>query len=67
MALGSAGEYSLWLSALVRQLAASGDEPRLRDLCERLLGPAHSGAALSDGPVTELGLDGRTLLKQVSS
>ena len=65
MALGSPGEYSLWLSALVRQLAASGDETRLRDLCERLLGPAHSGAALSSNPTAELGLDGRKLLKEV--
>ena len=67
MALGSPGEYSLWMSALVRQLAAGGDEPRLRDLCERLLGPAHSGAELSPSPAAELGLDGRKLLKEVGA
>ena len=65
MALNSPGEYSLWLSALVRQLASCGDEPRLRDLCERLLGPAHSGAALSPSPAAQLGLDARKLLKEV--
>ncbi|XP_037094219.1 LOW QUALITY PROTEIN: protein HIRA-like [Pollicipes pollicipes] len=65
VALGSPAEYRLWLGALVRQLTARGDERRLRDLLQQLLGPAHSGAALSHCPPTELGLDRRQLLREL--
>jgi len=62
--LGSPAEYRYWLGALVKNLARSGNETKLRNVFNDLLGP-------TDGKETEswsskvLGLEKRRLLEEV--
>jgi protein HIRA/HIR1 len=63
-ALGSAGEYRAWLITYARALANDGDEPRLRELADSLLGPPPGSGDGAWAP-TVLGLGKRRLLREV--
>lgn len=71
-ALGSATEYKAWLGTYARSLSDAGDESRLRELADSLLGPppgSNANSDIADGPgswvPTVLGLAKRDLLREV--
>ncbi|KAG7673463.1 hypothetical protein Ndes2526B_g03087 [Nannochloris sp. 'desiccata'] len=47
--LGSVNEYKAWLGTYARSLAETGDEERLRELADSLLGPPPGSNDLEDG------------------
>lgn len=64
--LQSTSEYGLWMCSLVRHLAVTGDELRLREICQDLLRPAHSPTALSSHwSSSKMGVGKRQLLRQL--
>lgn len=69
VALGSGKEYYFWLTTYVRYLSQAGFEPRLREVCEELLGPPHRTIGAQDKSVnwnpTILGHQKRNLLREL--
>jgi protein HIRA/HIR1 len=72
--LGSVEEYKAWLSTYARSLAEAGDEERLRELADSLLGPPPGSNDREDGSAQEqfgawvprvLGMAKRELLRKV--
>ena len=68
-ALGSAEEYKAWLRTYARTLAEAGDENRLRELSDSLMGPPPGSNRDGDGPggwtPMVLGMSKRELLRGV--
>ena len=67
-ALGSAGEYKAWLGTYARNLSDAGDEGRLRELADSLLGPPPGSSNDGDPGAwapSILGMAKRDLLRDV--
>eukprot|EP00794_Sanderia_malayensis_P014352 gene14352-15848_t len=68
LSLGSAEEYHFWLMTYARYLVQSGEESKLREICEDLLGPCHQRSDSGDNEAwqnTILVFRKRDLLQEV--
>ncbi|XP_029648641.1 protein HIRA [Octopus sinensis] len=65
LALQSGSEYRFWLLTYVRYLAQEGIEPRLREICEDLLGLSYTRNRKGKWESYILGLKKRDLLEEI--
>lgn len=65
LAMQSSNEYHFWLLTYVRYLVAQGQEPKLREVCDELLGPMFRSRALPKWQPTVLGHNKRKLLGEI--